>query len=156
VLDRGRPGEGILASVLRNDAPAGGDVTLAHGGLTGRRETVRFASTNKHMTAHAIDAVRRSIDAVLVQGGVGLDDVAWLVLHQPNGVLLAAIVRALGLDPARIVAVAEEVGSVGAASIPISLDRLLRTRPVQRGDRILFLGVGAGISYGAILYRVAP
>jgi 3-oxoacyl-[acyl-carrier-protein] synthase III len=38
----------------------------------------------------------------------------------------------------------------------VSLDRLLRTRPVRPGDRILMIGVGSGLSYGAALYRVAP
>jgi 3-oxoacyl-[acyl-carrier-protein] synthase III len=68
--------------------------------------------------------------------------------------MLAYIVLALGLDPARIVRVVEEIGSVGSASVPVSLDRLLRTRPVRPGDRILMVGVGAGVAHGAILYRV--
>jgi 3-oxoacyl-(acyl-carrier-protein) synthase III len=156
VLDRGRPGEGILASALGNDGPAGGDVTLAQPGLTGRAETVRFAATNERMREHAIAAVRRSMDAVLGEAGVALDEIEWFVLHQPNGVLFEAMIDALGLDPERTVRIAHEVGSVGAASLPLGLDRLLRTRPVGRGDRILFLGVGAGLSFGTMLYRVAP
>jgi 3-oxoacyl-[acyl-carrier-protein] synthase III len=74
--------------------------------------------------------------------------------HQPNGVILDALIAALGVDADRVIPVAHEVGSVGSASIPMSLDRLLRTRDVHPGDRILMVGVGAGISFGAILYQV--
>ena len=49
--------------------------------------------------------------------------------------------------------VVHDVGSVAAASIPISLHRLLRSGRVRPGDRILMIGVGTGISYGAILLR---
>src|SRR6185503_8201338 len=102
------------------------------------------------------DAARWSADGVLAEAGMTLDQVEWVVPHQPNGTLLAAMIEALGVDPARVVPIVREVGSVGAASIPICLDRLLRTRPVRPGDHILMLGVGAGASYGAILHRVAP
>jgi 3-oxoacyl-[acyl-carrier-protein] synthase III len=68
--------------------------------------------------------------------------------------MLLDIIERYDLEPARVVPVVEEIGSVAAASIPFSLDRLLRTRPVRPGDRLLMLGVGAGVSYGAILYQV--
>jgi 3-oxoacyl-[acyl-carrier-protein] synthase III len=83
-----------------------------------------------------------------------LEDVPWVLPHQPNGAILDLMVKALGIDPERVVPVARYAGSVGAASIPMSLDRLLRTRTVLPGDRILMVGVGAGISYGAVLYRI--
>ena len=75
-------------------------------------------------------------------------------LHQPNGSLLETVTNALGLDRSRMTNVVREVGSVGAASIPIGLDRILRSGRVGRGDRVLMAGVGAGASYGAVLVRV--
>ena len=48
----------------------------------------------------------------------------------------------------------DEVGSVGSASIPISLDRLRRTHGWGQGQHVLMVGVGSGVSYGATLYRV--
>jgi 3-oxoacyl-[acyl-carrier-protein] synthase III len=68
--------------------------------------------------------------------------------------MLDALIAGLGLDRSRVVPVAHDLGSVGAAAIPISLDRLLRTRDVRPGHRILMVGVGAGISFGAILVEV--
>jgi len=154
VLERGGAGEGILASWLRNDGTIAGDVALEHPGLTGRRETTRFTSSNRHITELAVEAYRWSIEAVLHEAGLPLGEVEWIVLHQPNGSLLRAVTDALALDVARMVSVVREVGSVGAASIPISLDRLMRSRRVRPDDRILMAGVGAGASYGAILLRV--
>jgi len=145
---------GLLASWLRNDGVAGGDIVLENGGLTGQRETFHFASSNRQIHEHALAAIRRSADAVLSDAGLALDDVEWILPHQPNGSMLAAIIQELRLDPARVVHLVEDVGSVGAASIATSLDRLLRDKPVRAGDRVLMVGVGAGISYGASLLRL--
>ena len=155
VLDTARGAEGLLASWLRNDGTMAGDVTLGHAGLTGRRETTRFTSSNQHITALAIDGFRHSVEAVLAEAALTLAEIEWVVLHQPNGALLRRVVEALGLDPARTTSVVREVGSVGAACIPMSLDRLLRSGRVRAGDRILMAGVGGGISYGAVILRVA-
>ena len=155
VLAEGRAGEGILGSWLRNDGTLAGDVALAHPGLTGRRETIRFTTSSRHITEEAIEGFRWSVEAVLAEAALALPEVEWLVLHQPNGSLLAAVIEALALDRDRLLPVVGEVGSVGAASIAIGLDRLMRSGRVRPGDRILMAGVGAGVSYGAILVRVA-
>ena len=62
--------------------------------------------------------------------------------------------KRLDLDPSRVVRVVDAIGSVASACIPAVLDRLLRTRPVRAGDRVLMAGVGGGPSAGAVLYRV--
>jgi len=148
--------EGILGVWLRNDGAAAGEVTLANGVLTHQRETVRFGASSARMTELALGLFRRGIDAVLEQSGLALSDVEWVVPHQPNGSMLATIVQSLGIDRERVVSVVQEVGSLASASIGVCLDRLLRTRPVRPGDRILLTGVGAGLSCGSILYRVGP
>jgi 3-oxoacyl-(acyl-carrier-protein) synthase III len=155
VLDEARTGEGILASFLRNDGTLDSGVRLAHASFTRQPETIRFGAPNAGMSRLAIDAVRRGTAAVLAQCGLALADVEWVLPHQPNGTMLTEITQSLGIDPARVVRVVHEVGSVGAASIPISLDLLLRSGRVRPGDRILMVGVGAGLSSGAILFQMA-
>jgi 3-oxoacyl-(acyl-carrier-protein) synthase III len=145
--------EGILGSWLRNDAIAFGNVRLANAGLTRKPEFIQFTASADTMGGEAIEALQRSTFEVLDRVGLTIDDVEWVLPHQPNGVLLNAIVHALGVAEERVVRVVDYVGSVGAASIPISLDRLLRTRDVRTGDRVLMVGVGAGLSFGAMLYR---
>jgi 3-oxoacyl-[acyl-carrier-protein] synthase III len=153
VVDEARGNEGILASFLRNDGTIDSGVRLRHAALTRAPETIRFGASSEGMSRIAVDAVRRSTDAVLAEAGLALGDIEWVLPHQPNGTLLTEMIRSLDIDPARVVRVVHEVGSVGAASIPISLDRLLRSGAVGPGDRVLMVGVGAGLSSGAILYR---
>ena len=153
VLDQARDDEGVLASWLRNDGPAGGDVYMAHPLVTGQRETVRFTATSQRMGADAIGYLREAADAVLGEAGLSLGEIEWVLPHQPNGTLLDRIIESLNLRTDRVVRMVHDVGSVSAASIPVSLHRLLSSGRVRPGDRILMLGVGTGISYGAVLLR---
>jgi 3-oxoacyl-(acyl-carrier-protein) synthase III len=145
---------GILGIALWNDGIAFGNVRLTNPTMSGRTETIRFTASHAQMGAEAVDAVRRSTAAVLAQAGMSMDDVDWVLPHQPNGALLAAMIEALAVPESRVIPIVGEVGSVGAASIPLSLDRLFRETEVRRGARILMVGVGGGISSGALLYRV--
>ncbi|MCY1076530.1 3-oxoacyl-ACP synthase III family protein [Archangium lansingense] len=149
-----RPGEGVLAAAFGNDGSQPPDTVLEHPLRTGRVEGVRFHTIPSDMLRVVFEALDRATSQVLERSGVQLGDIEWVLPHQPNGAMLLGIIERYDIEPARIVPVVEQIGSVAAASIPFSLDRLLRTRPVRSGDRLLMLGVGAGVSYGAILYQV--
>jgi 3-oxoacyl-[acyl-carrier-protein] synthase-3 len=156
VLGPGRPGEGILGASFGNDGGNASTVFGDHPILSRKMEYIKFTIASREMVRIAVDALRRSANAVLEQCGETMASVDWVLPHQPNGAMLEVIVDLLGVDPAKVVPVVQDIGSVVSASIPASLDRLLRTRPVRPGDRILMIGVGSGLSYGAVLYRVAP
>lgn len=154
VLGAGAPGEGLLASYCRNDGALRGSVRLAHAGLTRRPEIVRFGASNDQIAGEASDAMCDAIAEALRRAELTIDDIDWVLPHQPNGVMLDLVVERLGVPRERLVPIVSEVGSVGAASVPVSLDRLLRSGRVRPGQRILFAAVGAGIGYGALVYQV--
>jgi 3-oxoacyl-[acyl-carrier-protein] synthase III len=154
VLTCGGPDEGILGAAFGTDTTLGNTVQLAHPGVTGAMEHVHFLAPSRELTQIAIAALVRAARAALEPSGTRIEEIEWVVPHQPNGRMLEKMLNGLGVNPARVVPVVQELGSLGAASIPVSLDRLLRTRPVRPGDRILLAGIGAGVSYGALLYRV--
>ncbi|NTX07596.1 ketoacyl-ACP synthase III [Myxococcus sp. CA051A] len=154
VLGAGRPGEGVLGVALGNDGSLPTDVVLENPHATGKPERMRFLTPSKEMTRVALDALLRAARTVLEEAQVALRDVEWVLTHQPNGRMLEVVLDAMGVEAARGVRVVDTVGSVGSASLPTSLDRLWRTRPVKAGDRVLMVGVGAGVAHGAVLYRV--
>jgi 3-oxoacyl-(acyl-carrier-protein) synthase III len=154
ILSPSHNGEGVLGSWLRNDGSIGGDVTLAHPGVTGVNEKVHFNSTNRNMMIRAIDLVRQGAREVLSQAGMKMSDIDWILPHQPNGVLLRAVMQALSLAPERVIPIVDHAGSLASVSIAMSLDRLMRGGRAKDGDTVLMIGVGAGVSAGAVLLRV--
>jgi 3-oxoacyl-[acyl-carrier-protein] synthase-3 len=146
---------GILSSHLRSSARLRGKMSMSLPGTAGSRPFHDFDARNRELTESALHCFRRSTGAVLATAGLGMGEIDWVVFHQPNGNLLRALLEALEVPPEKTVSVVEEIGSVGSASVPSALDRLLRTRPVRPGQHILLASVGAGTAYGALLYQVA-
>jgi 3-oxoacyl-[acyl-carrier-protein] synthase III len=64
------------------------------------------------------------------------------------------LVRALRLPDSVVVARdVIESGNTSAASVPLALDRLLQTGQVNRGDSVLLLGFGAGLTAAGQVVR---
>jgi 3-oxoacyl-[acyl-carrier-protein] synthase III len=156
VLGAGGADEGVVGVSLGNDGSFGNTAFLTQPRYAGGIETVTFGISNQAMSDGAVGKIVDSTRRVLAEASLRIEDVAWVLPHQPNGTMLEGIIAALGVDRARIVPVVQEIGSVACASIAVSLDRLMRTRPVAPGDHVLMTGVGSGVSWGAILYRVGP
>ena len=79
------------------------------------------------------------------------DDIDWVVPHQASGPAISAIPR-FGLPADRVVDVVGQYGNCIAASIPMALATAVADGRIQRGQRIMLLGTGAGLSVaGAIL-----
>ena len=132
-----------------------GRMTTSHPGIAHSPQHIDFTPSSAELTDSAFDALSRSAAAVLAEAGFTRGEVAHWLPHQPNGEMLARIVLSLGIAPERLTPVVEEIGSVGAAAVPYSLDRLLGSGRVRAGDLLLMAGVGSGTGYGAILWRAA-
>ena len=93
---------------------------------------------------------RRALDAAELQ----LADLAAVVPHQANLRITESLVRALKL-PEHVVVARDVVdsGNTSAASIPLALARLLETGEVRRGDPVLLLGFGAGLTAAGQVVR---
>lgn len=155
IVGPAREGEGFIAAYFGNLGAELGSVAMSHPGWTEGAPLVQFGGSNDHIGQLAIHALEKASARVLTGTGLTVGDVDWVVPHQPNGAMLDKIAAHFAIAPERFVRRVDEVGSVGTVTIPLSFDALWRSNRVQPGDRILFMGVGAGVSYGALLYQVA-
>jgi 3-oxoacyl-[acyl-carrier-protein] synthase III len=156
VVGEARPDEGILACHHVNHSLDLDEVYAQNPQRSSRPELFEVRPVDTARRAAALSALGDSIQRVLARARLRLDHVDWFLLQQPSGRRLDSILPALGLDPARVIRVVDELGAIGSACIPAALDRLLRTRTLRPGARILFAGTGGGGGAGAVLYQVAP
>jgi len=96
------------------------------------------------------DVFPRLITDALDRGGLGLQDIDCVVVHQPNPVLLRRVGADLGIPADRLVVVGDEVGNIGAASAPYALASAAGHR-LRPGDRVLLAVFGAGMTWGSAL-----
>lgn len=101
-------------------------------------------------TSSVPDMARRAVAAA----GMELSDLKAFVPHQANLRITDSLVKSLKLPPS--VVVARDVvdsGNTSAASVPLALARLLELGQVRRGDPVLLLGFGAGLTAAGQVVR---
>ena len=147
-----RPGEGILASVLENSSALRGKMLMAHPGREGSRGYHDFDTPSEEIAHTAITLIERASGAALAKAGLRMADIDWVLPHQPNGEIFRLLAERMAIDSRRVVPVYPDAGSLGAASVPLSLDRLMRRHAPPAGTRVLLTAVGSGTAHGAIIH----
>ncbi|MGF1513300.1 MAG: beta-ketoacyl-ACP synthase 3 [Elainellaceae cyanobacterium] len=101
----------------------------------------------------AVRRVPEVIEKATYRAGLTLEDIDWLLLHQANQRILDAVAKRLSIPSDRVVSNVAAHGNTSAASIPLALDECVRQGRVQSGDIIAAAGFGAGLTWGATIFR---
>jgi 3-oxoacyl-[acyl-carrier-protein] synthase-3 len=149
---------GLLSTVMHSDGsgadllivPAGGsknpttEATIRAGlhyiQMDGR-EVFRFA------TRVMAQATREVISAA----GILIEDVKWIIPHQANLRIIEAAARGLKLPLDRFVINLDRYGNTSTASIPIAICEAIKDGRLQKGDKFVLVGFGAGLTWGATI-----
>lgn len=104
--------------------------------------------------AHSLEKVcRDAID----RAGLSIAELDAMIPHQANGRIIEIMARVLKLPEGCALADdIEEAGNTSAASIPLAMEKMLRTGQSQPGDIALLIAFGAGLSYAAQVVALPP
>ncbi|MHC4623792.1 MAG: beta-ketoacyl-ACP synthase III [Planctomycetota bacterium] len=97
-------------------------------------------------------AVRRIVESVtecLRVCDLTIDDVAMIISHQMNARIIESASKRLQLPEDKVFLNIAEYGNTSAASVPIAFDECVRTGKIKRGDIVIFVAFGAGLTWGA-------
>lgn len=101
----------------------------------------------------AIKRVPEVIEKALFRANLSINDIDWLLMHQANQRILDAVASRLGVPPEKVISNMATHGNTSAASIPLALDESIRAGSVKPGDTIAAAGFGAGLTWGATVFR---
>jgi len=99
----------------------------------------------------SVREIGRVSDIVLKKAGLTIDDIDWFIPHQANLRIIEAGIARLGIPMDKVVVTIDKFGNSSAASIPVSLDEIYREGKVKKGDKILMVSFGAGMTSGGII-----
>lgn len=99
----------------------------------------------------AVEAVPHCIHALLGETGLGLEDIDWFVPHQANKRIIDHVAKKLKVPNEKFYQNMMRYGNTSAASIPIALDEMAEQGLLKRGQKILCVGFGAGLTWGGAL-----
>jgi 3-oxoacyl-[acyl-carrier-protein] synthase-3 len=151
-----KPG-GVRSAVMRSDG-SGGDLLILQGGGSKHPATEATVQAGKHFIEMDGKEVFRFATRVMAQAtrealagaGLTVEDAKWIIPHQANIRIIEAAARGLKLPMERFVVNLEKYGNTSTASIPIATVEAAGDGRLQPGDKVVFVGFGAGLTWGAL------
>ena len=89
----------------------------------------------------------------LQHNSLSSEDIELLVPHQANMRIIQAMAKNLRVPMEKVYTNVHRYGNTSSASIPIALDEANREGLLRKGDNVLLVGFGAGLTWGASVVR---
>ena len=151
---------GILSSELGSDGINGEVLIIPAGGsrMPSTENTVNeklntIKMDGKEVFKFAVRVMEKSSLSVLDGAGLTKEDLDFLVPHQANVRIIDAAMKKLKLNKDKTHINLDKYGNMSAASIPVALDEAIRENKIKKGDNILLIAFGAGLSWASIVMR---
>ena len=149
---------GVLASRLGADGRGWDKLLLRGGGSRHPASPATLAAGWHYIEMCGNDvfkfAVRIMVEAslqVLADAGLQPEDIDLFIPHQANIRIIESAAQRLNLTEDQVYVNLDEYGNTSAASIGIALDEAVRSGRIKGGDRVLLVGFGAGLTWGAMI-----
>ena len=163
-------GDGAGAVVLRSENQPGG-IHSTHIKSDGRLWDLLYADTGNNpppanlegmmpapfhlkmegnrLFKQAVPSMAGIAEKALAQNGLRREDIQLVIPHQANLRILQAVSEKLKIPMEKFFTNLQSYGNTSAASIPLAMDEANRQGRIKKGDRILLVSFGAGLTWGA-------
>jgi 3-oxoacyl-[acyl-carrier-protein] synthase-3 len=160
VFSHGNVTEGFLAFRLYTDGRGKFNYTIPAGGseMPATEETVRNGLHYFQMNGRAVyetgtKVLPVAILQVLADTGLTIDDIDFLIPHQPSIKILQKTAEIIGLPWEKVMTNMDKYANTSGGTIPILLDEVNRAGKLKKGNTVLFAAVGSGWTYGASILK---
>ena len=102
-------------------------------------------------------AIRRIVEIVtqcMEHCNLSIDDIAMVISHQMNARIIESAAKRLNLPDEKVFLNIAKYGNTSAASVPIAFDECVREGRIKKGDIVIFVAFGAGLTWGANVIRL--
>ena len=163
-------GDGAGAAMLQNRANSHGLLTAVMGADGGKADLLFMPGggsrcpaskdsvdarlhflrmSGKETFKNAVQAMCSAAQEVLRRCEVDITRIKCVIPHQANRRIIDAVGERLGATPEQMFINVHRYGNTSAASVAIALDEAVASGKIQRGDLILLVVFGAGLTWGA-------
>ena len=119
--------------------------------VSGRKETVWMAGQS--VMKFAVKAMAESTERVLEKAGLTYDDIKLIVPHQANYRIVDSALNRMGVGKEKVILTLEKYGNTSASCIPAALTEAVEAGKIQRGDKVVVVGFGGGLTWGAAVFE---
>ncbi len=145
----------ILAQVIGADGSGGQDLYLSTQNTLVNGEVIKannkIVQNGRKVFKWAVSQMALQFNALLEQSGLSIEEIDWFVPHSANMRIIEAICKQVGLPLEKALESISIYGNTSSASIPLAFNEGLRTGKVKRGDKVMMLAFGGGLTYAGFI-----
>src|SRR5262252_5618411 len=156
VLQNRPNAHGLLTAVMGADGRKADLLFMAGGGSRCPATTESVASRlhylrmeGKETFKNAVQAMQTAAEEAMRRCEIDITRIKCIIPHQANRRIIDAVGERLGAKPEQLFVNLHKYGNTSAASVAIALDEAASSGRLHRGDLILLIVFGAGLTWGA-------
>jgi 3-oxoacyl-[acyl-carrier-protein] synthase III len=147
---------GLLTAVMGADGDKANLLFMPGGGsrcpatvdsVNARQHFLRMEG--KETFKNAVQAMYNAAREALRRCELDITKIKCIIPHQANRRIIDAVGERLGATPEQLFVNLDKYGNTSAASVAIALDEAVSSGQIQRGDLVLMMVFGAGLTWGA-------
>ena len=119
--------------------------------VSGRKETIWMAG--QQVMKFAVKTMADATGRVLEKAGLTYDDIKLIVPHQANYRIVDSALARMGVGKDKVVLTLEKYGNTSSSCVPIALKEAIETGMVKRGDKVVVVGFGGGLTWAAAVFE---
>ena len=168
-------GDGAGAAVLQPAAEGTGEILSAYSGSNGTldeilnvpgggsrhpltaenigQKTNTMKMAGREVYRHAVTTMMSAAKEAIRRAGLTPDDIECFIPHQANLRIIETIAAKLDVPMERFFVNLESYGNTSAAAVAIALDEAQRSGRIERGDHILMVVFGGGLTWASAVVR---
>ncbi|AIL65255.1 3-oxoacyl-[acyl-carrier-protein] synthase 3 [Rickettsiales bacterium Ac37b] len=143
---------GIINTKLYSDGQYN-NILYTDGGVASTGQAGKIRMLGREVFKHAITKMADSILQILSEEKLSIEDIDLLIPHQANYRIIEALATKLSFPLDKVISTVSEHANTSAASIPLALDHALRNNRIKKGNLVLLVAIGAGLTWGASLIK---
>jgi 3-oxoacyl-[acyl-carrier-protein] synthase-3 len=156
------PDIGVLGALLRADGDAahllhmpggGSNIPASSESLDDRQHFLKM--NGKEIFKVAVRYMEQATLDLLESKGLTIEEIDCVIPHQANMRIIDSLGERLGVPKEKFVNNLVRYGNTSAASIPIALTEAVKLGKLKKGDHLLLIAFGAGLTWGASLIKWA-
>jgi 3-oxoacyl-[acyl-carrier-protein] synthase-3 len=151
-----KPG-GVMGSVMHSDGSGGDYLSIPASGSTNPASEITLRTgmhfihmDGKEVFRFATRVMTQATHEAAQKSGWKTEDINLVVPHQANLRIIDAAARGLKLPIEKFMINLDRYGNTSTASIPIATVEAVQNGRLQPGDKVVFVGFGAGLTWGAL------
>jgi len=156
VLQASETPAGVLSAIMRSDGSGGELLAIPAGGsryptsLETINDGLHYIKMNgREVFRFATRVMAQATQEVVEKANLTMKDIQLIVPHQANLRIIETAMRNLEFPMDNCIINLDRYGNTSTASIPIATCEAIQDGRLKPGDRIVFVGFGAGLTWGA-------